>query len=221
MEIETQWQNELPVIPLWIDGHAYLTITAGFATVRRAADGLALRRIPLCAAPEIEAALRSAHAALAAWSTLPIAQRRQFLAAVGEALSGYAGHFAALIEEETGKSRIEAENEVSEASRCLRVDREAGDTDTGVLAIAGDDAQPLAGFLRLAVPAWLAGAVVIVRTPAGAPSALFALAELTARCGWPNKVFCLLHNDAGTNKALRAADNRMNLAHVLTPLPRI
>ena len=205
---------ELPVIPLWIDGHAYLTITPKFATVRRVADGAPLRRVPVCGAAEADLALRSARAAQTAWSAQPIEQRRRCLIEVGDAVSGYAGHFAALIGEETGKKQTEAEAEVSEAIRCLNEHGVMENDETrrgerGVRVVFGDVLRPLTGILRLAVPAWLAGATVVARSPAEAPSALFALAELTARRGWPGGVFSLLHGDASTDEALRATDRSL------------
>ena len=55
-----------PALPLWRDGHAYLTVTPAFLDVRNPRSGEVLRRIPLCAADEAHKALASAQAALAA-----------------------------------------------------------------------------------------------------------------------------------------------------------
>ncbi len=202
--------DELPVIPLWIDGHAYLTVTADFATVCRVSDGAALRRVPLCAAREAEVAIASAEAGTRVWSMLPPTQRRRLLADVAAALSSYAEHFAALIEEESGKGQAVAESEVRQAIESLGLGVDDKEAKPGVRVVAGDAAQPLSGALRWAVPAWLCGAAVVVRAPANAPSALFALAELTARCAWPAGVFNLLHGNALTDEALRLA-NRLRI----------
>ena len=209
--------DELPVIPLWIGGHAYLTITEVFATVRRASDAEPLRRVPLCSTREVGTALRSAREALPLWSTLPMTTRLQFLAEVGKTLSDHASHFAGLIQEETNIPLPEAEAEVAMAIDCLHDRHTANDglnaapeaialpPTAGTIAIAcGTRPHPLSGFLRLAAPAWQAGHVVIARASADAPSTLFALAELTARCHWPAGTFCLLYGDATTDAALKA-----------------
>ena len=197
--------DELPVIPLWIDGHAYLTITAAFGMVRRASDGAALRRIPISTEREVDMAIRSASEGAQFWRELPALQRRRLLTDVGAALADYAAHFAYLIEEESGKTSLDAEVEVRQAVECLSAGIHDGEARNGVVVVTGNAAQPLLGALCLAVPAWLAGAAVIVHAPSGAPSALFAVAELTARCAWPGGVFCLLHGGAGTGEALRKA----------------
>ena len=195
------YQEELPAIPLWINGHAYLTVTAGFETVRSQAAGQSVRRIPLCGPTEVARALESARAALPGWAALPEANRMTLLSAVGDALERYAGHFAALITEESGKTTEAAEREVTAVSELLR--NAPGHADSGVRLLCGNSAEPLAGALRLAIPALLSGRVVVVNTPPEAPSALFAWAELTARAGWPGGVFNLVHGREAVMAAFR------------------
>ena len=87
-------------IPLWINGHAYLTMTSAFLEVRNPANGKVLRRTPLCGSGEALEAVEAAQAALLPWAALAGTARVALLAAVGEALSSYADHFASLIVEE-------------------------------------------------------------------------------------------------------------------------
>lgn len=171
------YQEELPAIPLWIDGHAYLTVTAGFE-IRAKSGGWTVRAT--------DSAMRSdrscARLSPRVWrcpATVPKANRVTLLSAVGDALERYAGHFAALIAEESGKTTEAAEREVTAVSELLR--NAPGHADSGRLLLCGNSAEPLAGALRLAIPALLSGRVVVVNTPPEAPSALFAWAELTAR----------------------------------------
>lgn len=204
----------LPIIPLWIGGRAYLTITDAFVTVQRATDGAALRRIPLCAAREVETAIRTAQSALLSWPALPSNQRYHFLAGMADALSDYAGHIADLIREETGIALRDACSEVSAAIDALHT-KKAADAEkniapenlkTPVIAVACDASpRPLTDFLHHAMPAWQSGAVIIARISADAPSVFFAFAELTAYCRWPAGVFNLLYGDISTDAALKAA----------------
>ena len=66
--------------------------------------------------------------------------------------------------------------------------RRSGAAATGggrVVAVVSDDRAPLLGPLRQAAPALLAGATLVLKPSPKAPSAVFALAELTARSGFP------------------------------------
>ena len=40
--------NELLAIPLWINGHAFLTLAPTFCTVKNPRTGEAIRQTPLC-----------------------------------------------------------------------------------------------------------------------------------------------------------------------------
>ena len=190
-------------IPLWINGHAYLTMAPAFLDVRSPASGKILRRTPLCGADAARTAVAAAQVALLPWAAHDAALRSTWFAALGEALAGYADHFARLIAEETGKDGDAAATEVSAAVALLRT-AVAGNA-AGVLGVVGDTAMPLLGALQLAVPALLAGATVVVRPSPEAPSALFALAELTGRCGFPGGVFNILHGGEEAVEGLRAA----------------
>ena len=201
--------DEPMVIPLWINGHAYLTITQTFLDVCNPITGENLRRIPLCGADEAAKTVASAHDALAGWAALTVGARAALLLAVGEALESYAKHFAGLIVEETGRQTDQAAREVRDAIILLRVAASApGDTSgllAGVLALVCDDSAPLLGPLSLAVPALLAGTTLVLKPSSKAPSVVFALAELTARSGFPAGVFNVLQGDEAAIAGLCAA----------------
>jgi acyl-CoA reductase-like NAD-dependent aldehyde dehydrogenase len=190
-------------IPLWINGHAYLTMPPSFFDVRNPASGEILRRTPLCGAGEAQKAVEAAQAALASWSGKTIAARTVLLAALGDALAGYTAHFAGLIVEETGKDADAAAAEVGDAVALLRSPKEGG--EAGVVAIVGDAAAPLLGALSRAVPALLGGATAVIKPSPKAPSAIFALAELTARNGFPAGVFNILQGDEAAVEGLCAS----------------
>jgi succinate-semialdehyde dehydrogenase / glutarate-semialdehyde dehydrogenase len=191
-----------PAIPLWINGHAFLTLAPGFMDVCNPMSGEVLRRIPLCGIGEARKAVDAARDALAAWVALS-SVRAAMLASVGNALAGYAAHFAKLIVEETGKDAAAADDEVAVAVSLLRTATPSEASD--VLGVVGDAAWPLLGALQIAVPALAAGATVVIKPAPQAPSALFAVAELTARCAFPEGVFNILHGAEDAVDGLREA----------------
>lgn len=197
-------ETEEPMaIPLWINGHAYLTMTETFFDVRNPQTGEVLRRIPMCGAGEAQKAVAAAQAALPGWAAESAAGRAALLVAVGDALEGYAAHFAGLIVEETGRNADFAAEEVRAAVALLRA--AAASDVSGVLAVVGDDSAPLLGPLAHAASALLAGATVVVKPSPKAPSVVFALAELTARAGFPAGVFNVLQGDEAAVEGLCAA----------------
>lgn len=210
-----------PAIPLWINGHAYLTVAVAFYEVCNPRTGELLRRTPLCDARVAQHAVAAAQAASAAWAARTASARAALLGALAAALSGYAGHFAALLAEETGDPAAAAA-EVAQAVALLRGDLapqaaasagpSAAQNAAHVVGIVGTSSAPLYGPLRLAVPALLAGAVVIVKPSPATPSALYALAELTARCHFPGGVFSVVQGGEAAVDGLRGAGVRMLFA---------
>ena len=55
----------------------------------------------------------------------------------------------------------------------------------------------------MAAAAWRSGSVVVLRPPPEAPSALFALAELSTAAGWPPGVCNVVQGDDALLEALR------------------
>ena len=47
-------------IPMWVNGHAFLTVTKDFFTVTNPQTGEAIRRVPLCGASEAAEAVQAA-----------------------------------------------------------------------------------------------------------------------------------------------------------------
>jgi len=206
--------EETPVIPLWINGRACLTVTAAYFDVCNPLTGQHLRRTPLCGVSETGYAIDSARASQVAWAVMSGQSRAVLLNALGEALAGYAAHFAGIIVEETGLPEPAAVSEVAaaiallraaSASQAARQESSVG----GLVTAVGAPGAPLLAALLKAVPALLAGEAVIVCPPPSAPSSLFALAELTGRCAFPAGVFTLLHGDQAAVDALHAADIRV------------
>ena len=129
--------------------------------------------------------------------------RRVCLGNLADALENYTGHFAKLLMQETGFAETQATAEVVAAVEALRGSLVG---DTGVVAVVVDNSRPLAGFVEAVVPALLAGAAIVVKPSPKAPSAIFALCELTARTDWPGGVLNLLQGDSAAISGLCAQD---------------
>ena len=189
-------------IPLWVKGHAFLTVTDRFYDVVNPLSGEALYRVPLCGAPEAGEAVVSARNALAGWAALTVQGRQAALEALAGALDRYAGHFGKLLRAETGFAEDQTLAEVAAAVAALR-GTDIG--ETGVVAIVVDATRPLAGFAEAAAPALRAGATVIVKPSPRAPSAAYALCELSARAEWPAGVLNLMQGDSAAIDGLCSA----------------
>ena len=187
-------QDEAPkAIPLWIGGHAYLTVTHDFHEVRDARTGVVLRRVPLGGPDELGTALAAARAALGSWVGMPATQRISLLAALGGAAAKYSGHLVGLLSEELGFAPDDATGEV-ERSVALLCHATHRDHD-GVVAIVGNRELGLLGVLQILVPLLAGGATTVISPCADSPSALLALVELSARCGFPDGVLNIVYGD--------------------------
>lgn len=190
-------------IPLWVNGHAYLTVTESFFDVVDPRSGESIRRVPLCGAGEAAEAAGAAQAAQTAWAALPTAERQIRLTALADALAGYAGHFAKLLQQETGKGEAEANEEVAAAVAALRGAAPA--EGAGVVALIADAGRPLAALTEVAGPLLAGGAAIVCKPSPKAPSAVFALCELSARAGWPAGVLNLVQGDEAAIEGLCVA----------------
>jgi acyl-CoA reductase-like NAD-dependent aldehyde dehydrogenase len=189
-------------IPLWVNGHAFLTVTDSFFNVTNPATGEAIHRVPLCGASEAAEAVGAAQAAQPAWAMMGMPARRHCLTALSEALDRYTGHFAKLLMQECGFDEARATAEVGAAVAALSG---ASVGETGVFALVLDASRPLAGLAESIAPALMAGATVVVKPSLKAPLAVYALCELSGRAEWPAGVLNLMQGDTAAIEGLCAA----------------
>lgn len=189
-------------VPMWVNGHAFLTVSTDFFVVTNPVSGEAIRRVPLCGAPEAAEAVAAARGAQARWAEMGLPARRICLGKLADALEGYAGHFAKLLREEVAGDEAQAAAEVVAAIDALR---SAAVGETGVFALVLDAHRPLAAFAEAMAPALMAGAALVVKPSPKAPSAVYALCELSARADWPAGVLNLLQGDSAAIEGLCAA----------------
>ena len=196
--------NDPPAIPLWVNGHAFLTMAPAFLDVCCSADGRVLRRTPLCAGDIAGTVVDVAMRAGVGWRALAGVERGNFCFRLAGEVARYFDHVSRLIVDETGKSVAEAGAEVDAVLRLLR---EAGGfsatKESAVVAIICDASATLDGPLQAAVIALVGGATVIMKPDPASPSALVALGELTGRCGFPPGVFNVVHGGADVVSGLR------------------
>ncbi|MBU3696733.1 aldehyde dehydrogenase family protein [Dechloromonas sp.] len=189
-------------IPMWVNGHAFLTVSQDFFDVTNPVTGEAIRRVPLCGASEAAEAVAAARGAQPRWADMGMPARRVCLTALADALDRYTGHFAKLLTQECGFDDATATAEVAAAVAALQG---AGVGATGVFGLVLDASRPLVAAAEHLSPALLAGATVVVKPSPRAPSAVFALCELTSRCEWPAGVVNLLQGDTAAIGGLCAA----------------
>lgn len=177
-----QRHETVHAIPLWVGGRACLKLAPVFRDVLNPVTGQVLRRIPLCGPGDVEEALQSARAGLGAWQSLGGSGRTLLLAALGDALGALSGHFSALVAEETGQQASLADKEIAHLVALLHAP--SAGAVVGVTVVSGAS-KSLAAVAGQAVSALAAGATLLVCPAPESPSALFALAELSGRCGFP------------------------------------
>ncbi len=189
-------------IPMWVNGRALMTMTGGFFDVTNPATGEAIRRVPLCGEAEATEAVVAARTAQPGWAEMGLPARRVCLARLADALDKYTGHFAKLLVQETGCSEEAGRAEVEAAVAALNG---VSVGDTGIVGLVLDATTPLAAFAEAMAPALLAGAAIVVKPSPKAPSAVFALCELSGRAEWPGGVLNLLQGDTAAIEGLCAA----------------
>lgn len=193
--------NDAPALPLWIDGHAYLLMAEQFHTVINA-QGQALRRVPLYGDDAVAIAAGSTEQALGGWRGMTGEQREDCFRKLHELLARYSTHFGKLLAEETGFSQELAAAELEQALAGISGRANSWSATGGVAAVASDSLAPLAAPLTWAVEALAAGWGVVLKPSTKAPSALFALAELCSRAGFPAGLVNCVHGDEQVMRAL-------------------
>lgn len=193
-----------PAIPLWIGGHAYLTMPAGGFFDLHGADGVeVLRRVPLCGADAVEAAVGAAMRALSVdWpSDARDAVRTQFAGLAQR----FAEHLEGLLRSECGTD-FAATAEVAAFTVQLAPAPVPPAATPGakpaVLAVVGLADAPLAAIAAVALAALARGGAVILKPSVRCPSAALAFAEMATRAGLPDGRLNVVHGDDAVIDAL-------------------
>lgn len=198
--------------------------TAGGAQsidVLNPSDGSLLSRVPLSSAEDVDAAVRAAAAAFPAWSATPIKERVQVFFRYRALLEQNRDELGALIGEEHGKIRSEAEAEVLKAIELTEFACSLPQIVTGeVLEVSRGvecrtDRHPIGVVASIVpfnfpsmVPHWtIPNAIALGNCMVLKPSELVPLsagriAELLAEAGLPEGVFNVVHGAQAVVEAI-------------------
>ncbi len=217
--------------PLLLDG-APLPGPEQTLEVRDPRDDSLVGRVPLCAGPQVEAALAAARKAAPGWSRTPAAERGAALKRAARALAARADEIAALQSREGGKPAGDsaggvqagigtleqyAELAALHRGRALSGDPEATDVmrweARGVVAVLTPWNDPVAIVLQGVGAALAAGNAVVLKPSERTPLCGGLVAEILA-AELPPGVLSLLHGDGRTGAALVAHPDLDAVYHV-------
>ncbi len=176
------------------------------------ATGQNLARYPVHSSSEIERRLAAAHAAAAVWRELPASARARHLRALATTLHHERDALAAVVTAEMGKPRADALAEVAKCIACCRHYARHGATflrsekpngaprgvsvqpePLGVVLAIMPWNYPLWQVIRAAVPALVAGNVLLLKHAGNVTGTALALVAAFRRAGLPAGAFdCLL-----------------------------
>ena len=193
--------NDAPALPLWIDGHAYLMMAEQFQTVINA-KGEAVRRVPLYGEAAVAVAADSTEKAVQVWQAMTPEQRGECFKCLHDLLARFRGHLCGLLVDEAGFSHELAEQELTRALAAIAGRVNAVHASASIAAVASDALAPMAAPLMCAVDALAAGWGVLLKPSSKAPSALFAMAEIFSRAGFPAGLINCVHGDEQIIRAL-------------------
>ena len=175
------------------------------------ATGETIREYPETSAADVERRLAEAAAAFEAWRRTTVAERARFMAQLGDTLRAERERLARLMTGEMGKTIVAAEAEVTkcavtcdwfaaEAPRLLAPEPAPSDARRSYLR-----ADPLGAILavmpwnfplwqafRAAIPAVLAGNVMVLKHASNVPGCALAIEALFGVAGFPRGVFTTL-----------------------------
>ncbi|HEU4473358.1 MAG TPA: CoA-acylating methylmalonate-semialdehyde dehydrogenase [Gemmatimonadales bacterium] len=184
-------------------------------------DGTTLSQVPLSTATDLDAAVRAAAEALPAWSQRPIKERVQVFYRYRTLLEREFAGLAALVSEEHGKTRAEAEAEIAKAIELTEFACSMPQIVTGeVLEVSRGvecrtDRHPVGVVASIApfnfpnmVPHWTIpnaialGNCLILKPSELVPLSAGRIAELLAEAGLPAGVFGVVHGGRDVVEAI-------------------
>ena len=193
-------------------------------------NGSLLSRVPLSSGAEVDAAVRAAATAFPAWSATPIKERVQVFFRYRALLQQHQDELTALISEEHGKIRSEAEAEVLKAIELTEFACSLPQIVTGeVLEVSRGvecrtDRHPIGVVASIVpfnfpsmVPHWTIpnaialGNCVVLKPSELVPLSAGRIAELLAKAGLPDGVFNVVH---GSQEAVEAICDHPGIAAV-------
>jgi malonate-semialdehyde dehydrogenase (acetylating) / methylmalonate-semialdehyde dehydrogenase len=193
-------------------------------------DGSVISRVPLSSAADVDAAVHAATEAFGGWSEMPIKERVQVFYRYRALLERHFDELAALITEEHGKIRPEAEAEVTKAIELTEFASSLPQIVTGeVLEVSRGiecrvDRHPVGVVASIVpfnfpvmVPHWTIpnaialGNCLVLKPSELVPLSAGRIAELLAEAGLPAGVFNVVH---GAHEVVEAICDHPGIAAV-------
>jgi malonate-semialdehyde dehydrogenase (acetylating)/methylmalonate-semialdehyde dehydrogenase len=205
---------KLQSVPAWIDGKA-LSPAGRFSEVYNPATGQVTKRVPLCDASVIDAAVRSAAAAFPAWRDTPPLRRARVMQEFLNLLKQHQKELARLVTEEHGKTLPDAMGSVQRGIEVVEFacgiphllkgeysENVGTQVDTHTLRQPVGVCVGITPFnFPVMVPLWMfpmaiaCGNTFILKPSEKVPSASVKMAELLKQAGLPDGVLNVVHGD--------------------------
>jgi malonate-semialdehyde dehydrogenase (acetylating)/methylmalonate-semialdehyde dehydrogenase len=212
------------MLHLWIDGRRVQAKGDGMAEVINPATGRVIRRLPLAANADVDAAVAAAKAALPAWRASTPLRRARILTRFRELMEHHRDELARLACEEHGKTLADAAGSVQRGIEVIEFasgvphllkGEQAEDVGRGVdchsiLQPVGVCAGITPFNFPVMVPLWMfplaiaCGNTFVLKPSEKVPSCSLRMAELFREAGLPDGVFNVVPGDRKAVDALLA-----------------
>jgi len=202
-------------VDLWIAGKRQRAASARSGDVTNPATGVVVRKVPLCNAQDIDAAVKAATTALPGWRDTPPLRRARVMQKFLQLMQANQKELAKLVTEEHGKTLPDAMGSVQRGIEVVEFacgiphllkGEHSEDVGTGV--DCHSVRQPVgvcAGItpfnFPVMVPLWMfpvalaCGNTFILKPSEKVPSASMRMAELLKEAGLPDGVLNVVHGD--------------------------
>jgi malonate-semialdehyde dehydrogenase (acetylating)/methylmalonate-semialdehyde dehydrogenase len=211
-------------LPLWIGGAAVAARTTRYGEVTNPATGEVIRHVPLGNAEDVDAAVKSASAALPGWREFPPLRRARILMRFRELMDAHKKDLAKIVTEEHGKTLADAEGSITRgievvefATGIAHLLKGDFSENVGTEVDSWSIRQPVgvcAGITPFnfpaMVPMWMfpvalaCGNTFILKPSERDPTLSLRMAELLKEAGLPDGVFNVVHGDKESVDAILA-----------------
>jgi malonate-semialdehyde dehydrogenase (acetylating)/methylmalonate-semialdehyde dehydrogenase len=202
-------------LPLWIGGRVHAPTTSRYGEVTNPATGEVVRHVPFANAADVDAAVRSADAALPAWRAAPSLRRARVLMRFRELMEAHKKELAKIVTQEHGKTLTDAEGSITRGIEVVEFamgiphllkgehsENVGTDVDTWSIRLPVGVCAGITPFnFPAMVPMWMfpvaiaCGNTFILKPSERDPTLSLRMAELLKDAGLPDGVFNVVHGD--------------------------
>jgi len=202
-------------LPLWIGGGAIAATTTRYGEVTNPATGEVIRHVPLGNAADVDAAVRSATAALPEWRAAPPLRRARILMRFRDLMEAHKKELARIVTEEHGKTLADAEGSITRGIEVIEFvtgiphllkgefsENVGSDVDSWSLRQPVGVCAGITPFnFPAMVPMWMypvalaCGNTFVLKPSERDPTLALRMAELLKEAGLPDGAFNVVHGD--------------------------